>query len=62
MGNMSYCRFHNTYQDLQDCLEHIEDDDLSAEETKYRKWLIETCEEILERSGRLDEIIEENLD
>jgi hypothetical protein len=47
---------------LQDCLEHIEDNDLSTEEAKYREWLIETCEEILERSGRLDEIIEENLD
>jgi len=25
MGNMSYCRFENTLQDLQDCFEHIHD-------------------------------------
>ena len=23
MGNMSYCRFENTMEDLQDCLNHI---------------------------------------
>ena len=26
MGNMSYCRWENTYGDLLDCLESIEDD------------------------------------
>ena len=24
MSNMSYCRFHNTEQDLQDCLNEVE--------------------------------------
>ena len=30
MSNMSYCRFQNTVQDLQDCYDNIDDSDLSA--------------------------------
>lgn len=41
--NMSYCRFHNTLIDLRDCIEHIEDTDLSEEEHKNRVKLIELC-------------------
>ena len=25
MANMSYCRFQNTYNDLMDCMHHIND-------------------------------------
>ena len=46
MANMSHCRFHNTAQDLEDCLEHIQDDLLAAE-TKARIHLIELCKWIL---------------
>jgi len=46
MSNMGYCRFENTYRDLQDCEEHIFDDELSEREEKYRKWLIELCHKI----------------
>ena len=28
MGNMSYCRFENTAQDLQDCVSAIENGDV----------------------------------
>ena len=31
MGNMSYCRFHNTSIDLYDCLNALEDDDELSE-------------------------------
>ena len=30
MANMSYCRFENTANDLQDCIYAIEDGDVSA--------------------------------
>jgi len=40
MANMSYCRFENTAQDLEDCDAHMEDDDLSAEERVARLRLI----------------------
>lgn len=46
MGNMSYCRFHNTLGDLEDCQEHLDDGDLSEDETKARLWLVQLCREI----------------
>jgi len=51
MGNMSYCRFQNPFTDLRDCLvalEEIDNDlnELSPEEKRYAKRLIEICKEI----------------
>ena len=46
MSNMSYCRFENTLNDLEDCAEHIHDMDLSEREEKCRIRLIEMCREI----------------
>lgn len=49
MGNMSYCRFKNTYQDLMDCYNALmekELDELSETERKYAIKLIKTCEAI----------------
>ena len=46
MGNMSYCRFRNTLEDLRDCKDFVENFDLSEEENKARMRLIEECKEI----------------
>ena len=46
-GNMAHCRFVNTRQDLQDCLEHIEDD-LSEAEKEERAKLALLCAEFHE--------------
>ena len=46
MGNMGYCRFENTLSDLEDCFEHLDDQDLSGEEEKARAQLIRLCVEI----------------
>lgn len=57
MANMSYCRFHNTLLALQDCAEHIEDEDLSEAEAECRDRLIKLCQEIIadaEFSGRIE--------
>ncbi len=43
MSNMGYCRFENTLADLRDCLEHLDDDDLSEREDKARARLIRLC-------------------
>lgn len=53
MANMSYCRFQNTCADLADCLEHIDDEDvsISIKEKVAREELINICVEILERLG-----------
>lgn len=58
MANMSYCRFQNTVKDLFDCLDHLEDDDLSPDESKARKRLIKIAYDIvrdfLDDDGFLD--------
>lgn len=47
MGNMSYCRFSNTLQDLEDCYEHMDaTGELSEEEADARRRLIELCGDI----------------
>jgi len=49
MGNMSYCRFENTYGDLKDCYDALEEkslDELSEKEKKYAKKLIKMCKDI----------------
>ena len=46
MSNMSYCRFENTLPDLRDCLEHMDELDLSDDESRARKRLIKVCKEI----------------
>ena len=46
---MGYCRFENTYSDLQDCYDVLRDkplDELSETERKYAKLLIEMCRDI----------------
>jgi len=41
--NMSYCRFQNTLIDLKDCQEYMDDTELSDEEKRARKQLIDIC-------------------
>lgn len=62
MANMSYCRFENTFKDLQDCLEDLYYGDgfseLSKSEQKYRNKLIDLCKNISDEFEE-EEIIEE---
>ena len=55
MANMSYCRFQNTARDLDDCLEHINDEDMSKDERRARARLISLCEKILAEQMELEE-------
>ena len=48
MSNMSYCRFRNTYTDLKECEEYL-DDDFSEEELEYRTKLLKLCKRITDR-------------
>ncbi len=43
MANMSYCRFQNTVSDLRDCVINMDDGDLSFDEARARRRLIELC-------------------
>jgi hypothetical protein len=47
MGNMGYCRFENTVNDMGDCIEVIDETaDLSESEEKQRIKFIEACVEV----------------
>ena len=46
MPNMSYCRFENTYRDLLDCLDNM-NEQLSESEAGYRESLVGVCKEII---------------
>lgn len=54
MANMSYCRFHNTRLDMEDCLEALRYGEISSEEElRYCKWMF---------SSIMDYFIEEGVD
>lgn len=43
MANMSYCRFENTYRDLDDCLANLGDPDMSESEKHYARRIYNIC-------------------
>jgi len=48
---MSYCRFRNTERDLEDCIEALQNDEISSdEEWEAMKRMVNLCEEFLERA------------
>jgi hypothetical protein len=59
MSNMGYCRFENTYNDLQDCLDALCDEGgiegveegANKYEKPYVRKLVELCQEIAESFG-----------
>ena len=65
MGNMSYCRFQNTFSDFEDCKDAIlgmtsgEGGALEGEELRYAKRLIESAFELV---GILNEQITDGPD
>ena len=56
MGNMSYCRFENTYRDLKECSNALQneggvqgiEEEANEYEREYVKKLIELCRDITE--------------
>ena len=54
MSNMTYARFQNTLKDLRDCYENMDNDpeELSDEEKRSRKRLIELCKKIASDYGK----------
>jgi hypothetical protein len=49
MGNMSYCRFENTMNDLRDCLGHIHKECDNSYDENARQQMIELFMEIAEQ-------------
>ena len=48
MGNMSYCRFENTMNDLRDCLRHIDHEAENSRDEQARQEMLELFKEINE--------------
>ena len=46
MGNMSYCRFENTMNDLMDCINNIQREAENSTDEHYRQEMIALFEEI----------------
>ena len=62
MGNMSYCRFENTANDLKDCVwalnnEEIRQGDLGNYEIRGLKDLLEYARHLLDHEDYIKEII-----
>lgn len=56
---MSYCRFQNTYRDLQDCVNALNDngaDTLSDNELGYAKMMMQLCDQM---QSFYDEVLDE---
>ena len=64
MSNMSYCRFHNTAQDLDDCLDAIQNElfngePLSRMELEGLQGILDIIEDIEEYRAELEDYINE---
>lgn len=59
MANMSYCRFENTYGDLADCVNALDDvqygEEISRREWNYAKMMYEFCQRYIDTFDELDE-------
>jgi len=54
---MSYCRFENTFKDLEDCYEAMGRgiDNLSESEKKYFERMVDLCKNIADDFGEWDD-------
>ena len=57
MANMSYCRFENTYNELIDCIENLNEAAGNERDERYRIRLIELMIKTVE-SGEAEEALE----
>lgn len=62
MGNMSYCRFENTARDLSECVEAIQNQEISTEssdsELEGLRCLLILAREVLDLEMEIESIIE----
>lgn len=55
MANMSYCRFHNTRLDVQDCLEALQEEEpLSKDEASAGRWMFDDILSFCRENGIID--------
>jgi hypothetical protein len=61
MGNMSYCRFENTYHDLIDCFDNIWNEAENERDERYRKNMIRFLKDRLDEIEELNEELDKPL-
>lgn len=67
MANMSYCQFENTYKDLDQCFNTLNEkggieqvqQDANENEKQYVQSLVDLCKEIAEEYGNMIEDYED---
>ena len=62
MPNMSYCRFENTVNDMQDCIYAIEEGDtseLSSSEVRALEEFLDLAREITNLEYNIEQILED---
>lgn len=63
MANMSYCRFHNTRLDLEDCLDAINNEErLSEEEARAGRHLFDDFLSFCKERGIIEDFDQEEID
>ena len=63
MANMSYCRFHNTRLDLEDCLDAINNEErLSEEEARAGRLLFDDFLSFCKERGIIEDFDQEEID
>jgi len=60
MANMSYCRFENTFRDLLDCYNNLDESVNSKTEQNFRERLIGLCKDIVDEYGDVEFNDDEN--
>jgi len=57
---MSYCRFENTFRDLLDCYNNLDESVNSKTEQNFRERLIGLCKDIVDEYGDVEFNDDEN--
>ncbi len=59
---MSYCRFENTYSDLLDCLDHIDQKASNERDERYRVRLVDLLKRVNDEYDLIEDLDEEDED
>ena len=66
MSNMSYCRFENTARDLEDCLDAIQNGEISDLSSQYEvdalEQLLDLCRDVVAYKDEIQDAIDNNND
>lgn len=59
MGNMSYCRFENTYKDFEECYNALANDGINSLSESEKKWAYRLINEAINFAKDFEELLDE---